>query len=359
MGSSGNPQRKDYVGSGFVTSSCRVGPGENSVTGKLRIAVVGMGKMGIVHSCVANTIPTVQLVALCEKSAITRRLLKRVLKGVQIVDDVEKMADLGLDAVYVTTPITSHFAVAKAIYEEHVARNLFVEKTLASTFEEAQQLCRLASSHGGINMVGYLRRFYVTFSKAKELLSDGIVGDVSSFKAYAYSSDFLGVGNEVAASRGGVLRDLGCYAIDLALWFFGGFGVRLAKPASLGNTGSDDSVDFIVRNEDGLEGEFSVSWRAQGYRMPEVGFSVVGSKGDLIVNDDKVELVLEDGKKSVWYRHDLNDNVPFWLALPEYYREDEYFIKSVAERIPAESGFLSAAKVDEIIGHVEEESGRS
>jgi predicted dehydrogenase len=327
------------------------------VAEKLRIAVVGMGKMGIVHSCITNVIPDVQLVALCEKSTITRRLLKRVFRGVRIVDDVGKMADLGLDAVFVTTPIAFHFPVAKAIYEKHVARNLFVEKTLASTVEEAKELCQLANSSGGIDMVGYLRRFYVTFSKAKELLSDGVVGEVTSFKAYAYSSDFLGVGNNVAASRGGVLRDLGCHAIDLALWFFGELVVCWAKPASLGNTGPDDLVDFKVKNKDGLEGEFSVSLRVEGYRLPEVGFSVVGSKGNVIVNDDKVELDLEDGKKSTWYRHDLNDNVPFWLALPEYYREDQYFIKSVAERIPAESGFLSAAKVDEIISQVEKKVG--
>jgi predicted dehydrogenase len=326
-------------------------------TRKLRIAVVGMGKMGIVHSCILNVMPDVELAALCEKSAMTRRLLKRVFSGVQIVDDVTKMADFNLDAVYVTTPIASHYRVVKAVSKENVARNLFVEKTLASNPEEAKELCQLASNSGGVNMVGYLRRFYVTFRKAKDLLSQGVVGQLSSFKAYAHSSDFLGVESNMAASRGGVLRDLGCHAVDLALWFFGDLEVCWTRPASPNSDDTDDSADFKVKCQDGLDGEFSVSWRAEGYRTPEVGFSIVGSKGVIVVNDDKVELTLQNGKKSVWYRHDLDDNVPFWLALPEYYREDQCFVKSIMDSVTAEPSFLSGSKVDEIIGQVEKRVG--
>jgi hypothetical protein len=91
--------------------------------------------------------------------------------------------------------------------------------------------------------------------------------------------------------------------------------------------------------------------------MPEVGFSIVGSKGVIVVNDDKVELVLQNGKKSVWYRHDLDDNVPFWLALPEYYREDQCFVKSIMDSVTAEPSFRSGSKVDEIIGQVEKRAG--
>ena len=55
-------------------------------------------------------------------------------------------------------------------------------------------------------MVGYLRRFCVTFRKAKNLLCENALGEVSSFKAYAYSSDFSGNirNSKIPASRGGV-----------------------------------------------------------------------------------------------------------------------------------------------------------
>jgi predicted dehydrogenase len=323
---------------------------------KLRIAVIGTGKMGIVHSCIANLMPEAQLVALCDKNRLTRRILKKIFKRIPMVSNIDEIADLSIDAVFVTTPIPSHFQVVRTVYEHHLARNLFVEKTLASSIQEANDMCRLAIEAGGVNMVGYLRRFYVTFKKAKELMASDEIGRITHFEAYAYSSDFLGADIDVGLSRGGVLRDLGCHAIDLALWFFGDFEVTSAAHAH-GQDSNEDSLNFNISKNEGLNGSFRCSWRAQGYRLAEVGFSIFGSKGKIAVNDDRVELDLKNGEKSTWYRHDLNDNAAFWLALPEYYREDQHFIRSIAERTQAHSSFASAAKVDKIIGYVEKKVG--
>jgi predicted dehydrogenase len=321
----------------------------------LKVAVIGLGKMGLVHSCILNVLPNVQLIALCEKKAIARRLFGGIFHGIQMVDDVEKLVGLDLDAVYVTTPIPSHFSVVKAIYANNVASNLFVEKTLASNHEEAKELCELADRSGGVNMVGYLRRFYVTFKMAKDLLSQNAVGTVSYFKAYSFSSDFLESKRNpgAMASRGGVLRDLGCHAVDLGLWFFGELQIASARLTSQVDSGSEDFFHFTIKNSNGLEGEFSVSWCMENYRLPDVGFSVYGSKGIMNVNDDKVELKLKDGKSRAWYRHDLDDNVPFLLGLPEYYREDLHFSESTIEGLSADPSFCSAAKVDEIIDQAE------
>ncbi len=80
----------------------------------------------------------------------------------------------------------------------------------------------LADNSKGHTMVGYMKRFSVTFRKAKELLDQGVLGSVISFDAYAYSSDFFGVQRDsVSGARGGVLEDLGSHVSDLALWFFG------------------------------------------------------------------------------------------------------------------------------------------
>ena len=86
--------------------------------------------------------------------------------------------------------------------------------------------------------------------------------------------------------------------------------------------------------------------------MPEVGFTVEGSEGTVTVNDDWVELRLRGGVSSRWYRQDLNDNVPFWLGLPEYYREDEYFVRCLRGGRESEPCFESASKVDKMIEDV-------
>lgn len=316
----------------------------------LRIALVGLGKMGLVHAGILNVLPNVRLVALCEKSSLVRRFSKKAFKELEIVDDLKKFADLRLDAVYVTTPIPSHFSVANAILEDKISSNLFVEKTLSQTYKQSKQLADLAQSRRSVTMVGYLRRFYVTFNKARELLQKGTIGGIESFKAHAYSSDFHGLNEEpeAKASRGGVLRDLGCHAIDLALWFFGDLRV-VAEPKLYGHT--KDSVSFELENSE-LAGELDVSWCKEDYRMPEVSFSIAGSKGKLLVNDDQVKLELTKSNSNKWYRHDLDDNVPFYLGLPEYYREDLHYVKSLAGEMKPEPDFGSAAKVDKIIEDV-------
>jgi predicted dehydrogenase len=261
-----------------------------------------------------------------------------------------------LDAVFVTTPIPSHYAIAKTLIERKVAQNIFVEKTLAANYTQAKELSELAKAHCDVNMVGYLRRFCVTFKKAKELLLENAIGEVQSFEAYSYSSDFLGVDSKMPSSsaRGGVMKDLGSHAVDLALWFFGDLEVREANSIERMVEGSGGGLGFSVTNSDGVHGKFSVSWCMENYRMPEVGLSVAGASGSVEVNDDRVRLTPKNGVSRLWYRHDLGDNIPFWLGLPEYYREDQCFLKSVAKGEEAQPSFHAASKVDDIICQVEE-----
>ncbi|MGB8707162.1 MAG: Gfo/Idh/MocA family oxidoreductase [Dehalococcoidia bacterium] len=324
-----------------------------------RVAVVGIGKMGMLHASLLNTLPDVQLVALCEKSFVIRRFCKKILEYISVVSNVKELSGLGLDAVYVTTPIASHFPIIKAIYTEGIARNIFVEKPLASSYAEANELCDLAKRYGGVNMVGYSRRFAVTFGKAKEILDEGILGEPIFFEGYAYSSDFfeVKVGSQRLA-RGGVLRDLGCHAVDLALWFFGELETEMAKFES-GTVGSEDSVYFRVKAPDGLAGELRTSWSMKNYRMPEIGLIIKGSKGMLRVNDDKVELRLDNGKSRTWHKHDLDDNVFFFLGGTEYLREDELFIRSIFSGCNAEPSFQRALKIEQIIEQVKNKVGKN
>lgn len=322
---------------------------------KLRVAIVGLGKMGLLHSGILNVLEGVEVAAFCDKSALMRRFLKRGFKQAVVTGDVEKLSGLNVDAVFVTTPIPSHFPVVKKVFDYKITSNLFVEKPLAASYGEAEKMCELARGCGGVNMVGYMRRFATTFRKAKELLAEEVLGDLISFRAYAYSSDFVSsaTGARASAFRGGVLSDLGCHVIDLALWFFDEFRVDSAKVGSISGDGSDEHVLFRVNNSNGFGGEFDVSWSMKDYRLPEAGFLIVGSNGIMEVNDDKVKLKkLKNGKPNSWFRHDLGDNVSFWLGGPEYFREDELFVNAVREHKGGEPSFYLASKVDQVIDEV-------
>ncbi len=324
-----------------------------------KIGVVGLGKMGLLHTSILNVIPDVELTAVCEKSSLIRKMVKKVLPKVHILEDVSGFKGLDLDAVYITTPISSHYAVAKIVYQQQIARNLFIEKPLSGSNSQSKELYDFAVASKGVNMVGYLRRFYVTFNKAKELLDKNSIGELQSFTINAFSSDFFGVQGkpEESIARGGVLKDLGSYAIDMALWYFKDLQITSAKTEALTGVGAEDAVYFTAQQGNSeLQGEFSVSWCKEGYRMPEVLMAIKGSKGTIEVNDDQVSLTLNNSSKTTWYRHNLNDNVKFWLGNPEYYREDALFVEALKTNSQVEPSFETSAKVDSIIETIQQKA---
>jgi predicted dehydrogenase len=320
---------------------------------KIRLGVVGLGKMGLLHASLLNVFPEVELVAFCDKSFLMNRIFKKVFSTtrIQVLNDVEKFSGLDLDAVYVTTPIASHYSIIKDVYAKRIARNVFVEKTLALNCDQSKELCEMARRFGSIAMVGYMKRFSVVFGKAKELLSEGLLGEPRRFKAYAFSSDFLGLSKESksSAKRGGALSDLGCHVIDLALWMLGELKVVDVLSINTDEADSETSVSFTARNSSGLAGQFDISQSMLGYRMPEFGLSIECDKGKIDVNDDRLFLTLNDGTKEKWRRHDLNDGVVFSIGDPEYCRENLAFISSLLANRQCPSSFDSASMVDYVI----------
>jgi scyllo-inositol 2-dehydrogenase (NADP+) len=320
---------------------------------KFKVAVIGTGKMGLLHASILSTLPNIELVALCDKSSFIRKFSQKLLKGVQSVSDLEKVIALNPDIVYVTTPIPSHYSVISSLCSNGEMPYLFVEKTLSSRYSDSVKLCELSQKFKKTNMVGYMKRFAVTFNKAKELLDQQAIGQINSFVAYAFSSDFFGLEESMQTSRGGVISDLGSHAIDTALWLFSEFEVA----ADSENMITKDVANFTVETSKGIKGKFEISWSKEGYHMPEIGLIISGEGGKIRVNDDLVQLQSNTEQTRSWYRHDLQDNVGFLLGGPEYYRENVYFIKSITEKLQVETDFTSASKVDYIIEKVSERAG--
>jgi predicted dehydrogenase len=326
-----------------------------------RIGVVGVGKMGLLHASLLSTLPDVEIAAFCDSNETILKYVKKLKPGVIVVKDIEDLCKLGLDAIYVTTPIPTHFNIIKSILARDKRVGIFTEKTLANTFRDSEELVKLTQNCGAPVMVGYHKRFAVTFRKAKSLIEEKVLGEIASFEAYAYSEDFvMATSSKSAGSRGGVVKDLGSHCIDLVISYFGGLEVDnlSGKNARGKQNPALNPVSFDAFTKDGKRGHFEVSWSALGYHKPEVGISVRGKDGMLNVNDDRLSLKLNGDRESQWSRHTLNDNVPFLLAEPEYFREDEQFVKSIRNKEGILSNFESASKVDYVIDKVEAKIGQ-
>lgn len=323
----------------------------------IKVAVVGLGKMGLLHASLLNVIPNVKLVAICEKSRLINRFSRNVFSDVKIVSDVSDLSQLHPDAIYVTTPTSTHYRIVSTIIEQNICRNVFVEKPLSNGARDSNQLCEMIRKSGdtGIMIVGYNRRFNVTFRKAMEIVWEGTLGEPVNFECYAFSSDFPASSQEgKRTNRGGVLRDLGCHAIDLAIWFMGGINLKSISSSKVSANGVLDATNFAVSSDKGISGQIKASWCEPNYRLPEIGFVMEGSTGQtLTVNDDKVELSNKQGAVKVWHKQDLNDNVYFMLGGTDYFREDEEYMNAVKTGKTIEPSFSTALKVDEIIDSVE------
>ena len=184
--------------------------------------------MGILHAGIINSLPDCQIVAICESDVLARNVSRKLLRNAHFYAKTEKMlAEEDLDAVFVTTPISSHKQVIQTIADNGSPHAIFVEKPLATTYKEAQESTAIAESSGVDTGVGFQKRFAPTFAKAKLLLEQGAIGTPTSFTAYSYLAGVFsqGKGWRFDPIQGGALVDLGPHLIDLIYWYLGEISV--------------------------------------------------------------------------------------------------------------------------------------
>jgi len=317
----------------------------------VRVAIVGFGKMGVLHGALLS-VAGARLSAVVERKGLLVRGLRRSLggRGVRVARDLRGVGEV--DAVYVLTPVPTHYSIVKEVLGLDGLKGVFVEKTLTDSYGRSRELCERAE--GLVTAVGYQRRFSVTFRHALKLIRDGVIGEVEGFTGYAYSSDLLGLRGEDAfkalRARGGVVRDLGSHLIDLVSWLLKA-SIRVLRARRVGE-GPCSEVAVVVRAGDAL-GNLRFSLCREGFRVPEVGLTLRGSRGSLAVSDDEVVLEV-GGERRVWYRPSLGDSVTYLLGGPEFMREDEEFLRAVeAGRDFTGADFAEAAEVDRVIEGIE------
>lgn len=312
---------------------------------RTRIAVVGFGRMGVLHASILSTMADAELVAICERSSILRRYGARMLEHVRWVSGVDKLDELAPDAIWVTTPTLVHYDVVMSCCALRPAPSIFVEKPLATTLAQCIELCDLVEEVGALNMVGYSRRSVSTFRRAREMVLEGVLGEIHSFEAHALSSD--GIGRDLTG-RGGVLLDLGCHALDLLLWFFPALELLSSKLTRRQGNVEDEAV-LTLADEAGVKGTLIASWCMDRYRLPEIEVCVFGAKGRLRATDDELELDVAGCGQERYFRHDLDDPVPFLVGGVEYYREDAAFLRATRDSRRAEPSFRDTLSVHKLI----------
>jgi len=307
---------------------------ETSNLKEVSIAVIGFGKMGLLHSAILNLYKPNSVKFIVDKSRIITIGGSLIVKNTRFVRDLEKLLNEDIDAAYVTTPAESHYSITKRLLEAGV-KAAFVEKPPTIDLSSFNKL--LDHAKGRLVMVGFQKRYALPFRHVKLLLERGVVGDVKEVQCYIKSSDILKPTTRFNALGRGVLLDLGIHLIDLLSWLFGELTVEYAKARSL-HTSVDDVFEAVL-NAGGFSIRLKASWSDPGFRLPETMIEVKGDKGGIRVTEDYVKISLSEGSTNAFYKpHYYRGFPPVLVADPEYTIEDMHFLGYLATgRMPETS----------------------
>jgi len=135
---------------------------------KTRVLVIGCGNMGASHARAYAQLPEFELVGVVSRGAASRDALSRELGGVPTYSDaLQAIAAAKPDAVSINTYPDTHYALCKAALQ--AGAHVFIEKPLAETLAEAQELVALARQKGRALVVGYILRVHPAWTKFIEL----------------------------------------------------------------------------------------------------------------------------------------------------------------------------------------------
>ena len=159
---------------------------------KVNVGWIGVGTRGYagldwLHTAAANE---VQITAICDTyQGYIARAQDRMQtvwgnKPKTFVDYRELLADKSIDAVYIMTPEHLHHDMTIAALK--AGKHVYIEKPLAHTIEEGFEIVKAWEQAKKIVQVGTQNRSSSLYKKAKELVQQGVVGDVHFVRAFWY-----------------------------------------------------------------------------------------------------------------------------------------------------------------------------
>lgn len=159
---------------------------------KINIGWIGVGTRGNaaidwLHTAAPND---VQITSICDTyQGYIARALDRVQtiwgnKPTAYTDYKQLLADKSIDAVYIMTPEHLHHDMTIAALR--AGKHVYIEKPLAHTIEEGFDIVKEWQKSNRIVQVGTQNRSSSLYKKAKEMIKQGMVGDVHFVRAFWY-----------------------------------------------------------------------------------------------------------------------------------------------------------------------------
>jgi predicted dehydrogenase len=153
------------------------------MTDPLHVALIGCGRIAqVAHLPALEKADGIEVVAVCDPSAaVAQAVAARYGIASAVTDDSEVLADDSVEAVIVAAPDRFHYDLTRKAL--HAGKHVLVEKPLASTPEQAQELVDLVASTGLALQVGAMKRHDAGLQWAHDFTRDTL-GEPRSFNAW-------------------------------------------------------------------------------------------------------------------------------------------------------------------------------
>ena len=247
--------------------------------GTVRVGVAGLGYWGPNLARNLAAIPGCRLEWLCDGSAAAREKWAPVFPQARMTADLEDLlAAEELDAIVLATPVPTHAELAIAVLR--AGKHCFVEKPLAQTTAEAQEVIAAAEEAGRLLMVGHLLEYHPALVRLKEIVDAGELGSL-----YYLYGNRVNLGQ--LRSDENALWSLGAHDVSVVLSMLGEEPVEcFARGESYVREGVEDVVFGYLRFPSGTAAHLHLSWLDP---HKERRLTLVGSKRMATFDDMALE----------------------------------------------------------------------
>jgi len=259
-------------------------------TTRLRVALVGCGRIAHVHCAYLRQVPAVELVGACDPLRASREQLTARWQVPTYADADELLSAARPDVVHVVTPPATHATLAVQLLEAGL--HVLVEKPMALTTAEADMMVAAARRTNRYLTVDHNRWFDPVMRRARALLDAGRLGTLVGVEVYQGAQ--VGeaelpageAGHWKATLPGGILYDLAPHPAYLLRGFVGRVGgVHVVTRAEEGRL---RELRAVVEGEDAL-GSLTISLATRPFMNRVI---LYGSTMTAEVNMNNMTLIL-------------------------------------------------------------------
>jgi myo-inositol 2-dehydrogenase/D-chiro-inositol 1-dehydrogenase len=202
-------------------------PPEASPPVGVRIAIVGVGRMGRAHLAALERTGRLRAVAIVDPSPTARAAVDgRAVAAYESISEL--VAARHVDAAIVASPTPSHLATVRALAGAGI--HVLAEKPCGSRADEARQAGQAAERANVVLQVGYWKRFVASLRDLRDQIDRGELGEISVVSCFQW--DERPPSPLFRAVSGGPIVDMAVHEFDLMRWLTGQEVVALAGHAA-------------------------------------------------------------------------------------------------------------------------------